>query len=125
MKTTAALGLILVSLVSHAETPQQILKMYAPTGNAVRGEAVFRQKNTVNEKMPSCTSCHTENPINPGHHAITGKIIQPMAVAVNPERFTDSAKVEKWFGRNCKEVLGRACTPNEKADLIAYLSEVR
>jgi len=63
--------------------------------------------------------------MNPGQHAITGKAIKPMAVAANPERFTDPAKVEKWFGRNCKEVIGRACTANEKADFIAYLTEGR
>jgi hypothetical protein len=64
-------------------------------------------------------------PSNSGKHAITGKAIRPMAVASNPERFTDPAKVEKWFGRNCKEIVGRACTPSEKADFIAYMSEIR
>ena len=47
------------------------------------------------------------------------------SVAANGERFADPAKVEKWFGRNCKEVVGRACTPGEKADFVAYMSEVR
>ena len=55
----------------------------------------------------------------------TGKTIRPLAVAANPERFTDPAKVEKWFGRNCKEVVGRACTPGEKANFVAYMSAVR
>ena len=50
--------------------------------------------------------------------------IRPLAVAANGERFSDPAKVEKWFGRNCKEVVGRACTPGEKADFVAYMSEV-
>jgi hypothetical protein len=48
-----------------------------------------------------------------------------MAMTANAERFSDPAKVEKWFGRNCKEVIGRACTPAEKADFMTYLSEVR
>ncbi len=61
MKTTVALALILVSLASYAETPQQILKSYAPTANAARGGLLFHQKNTVNEKMAACSSCHTEN----------------------------------------------------------------
>ncbi len=125
MKTTVALALILVSLASYAETPQQILKSYAPTANAAKGGLLFHQKNAVNEKMAACSSCHTENPMNPGQHAITGKSIKPMAVTANPERFTDPAKVEKWFGRNCKEVLGRACSANEKANFIAYLTEGR
>ena len=31
-----------------------------------------------------------------------------LAPAFEPRRFTDAAKVEKWFGRNCNDVLGRA-----------------
>jgi hypothetical protein len=27
--------------------------------------------------------------------------------------------------RNCKEVIGRDCTPAEKADFVAYMNEVR
>ena len=44
-----------------------------------------------------------------------------MAPAVNPERFTDAAKTEKWFRRNCNDVAGRECTPAEKADVLAWL----
>jgi hypothetical protein len=29
--------------------------------------------------------------------------------------------VEKWFTRNCRDVLGRECTPAEKADIMAWL----
>jgi hypothetical protein len=75
--------------------------------------------------MPACTSCHTDSPLNAGQHAITGKSVKPLAVVANAERFTDPAKAEKWFGRNCKEVVGRACTPAEKADFVTYMSEVR
>ena len=32
-----------------------------------------------------------------------------------------TAKVEKWFARNCNDVLGRACTPVEKGDVLAWL----
>jgi hypothetical protein len=31
----------------------------------------------------------------------------PLAPAFNPARFTNATKVEKWFGRNCKDVVGR------------------
>ena len=44
-----------------------------------------------------------------------------MAPAANPQRFSDAAKVEKWFKRNCNDVLGRACTAQEKGDVLAYL----
>lgn len=30
-----------------------------------------------------------------------------MAPAANPTAFTDSAKIDKWFRRNCKDVLQR------------------
>ena len=53
-----------------------------------------------------------------------GKTIEPMAVSASPSRFTDIAKTEKWFGRNCKTVLGRACSAQEKGDFITYLSSL-
>ena len=134
MRILSLLCLLLVSIASHAETPQQIRQAYAAeaaagqagfTPSARRGDAFFHQRFAINDKMPGCTSCHTAQPLNVGQHAITGKNIKPLAVTANAERFTDPAKVEKWFGRNCKEVVGRACTPAEKADFVAYLSEVR
>ena len=69
----------------------------------------------------SCASCHTQNPLAAGQHAKTGKGIMPLAPAANPQRFSDADKVDKWFRRNCKDVLGRACTASEKGDVIAYL----
>ena len=48
----------------------------------------------------------------------TGEPIDPMSA---PGRFTDPAKVEKWFKRNCSDVLGRECTALEKGDSLAYL----
>ena len=134
MRTFPVLYLLLASVASHAETPQQIGQIYAAeaaarqtgfTPSAKRGEALFRQRFALNDKMPACTGCHTDSPLNPAQHAVTGKAIRPLAVAANGERFADPAKVEKWFGRNCKEVVGRACTPAEKADFVAYMSEVR
>ena len=134
MRTISTVALLLASLACHAETPQQIRQTYAAeagsqqagfTPSARRGETLFEQRFNINEKMPGCTSCHTDKPLNAGQHAVTGKNIRPLAVAANGERFSDPAKVEKWFGRNCKEVMGRACTPGEKADFVTYMSEVR
>ena len=56
-----------------------------------------------------------------GKHTKTGKEIAPLAPATNPQRFADAAKVEKWFNRNCNDVLGRVCTAQEKGDVLAYL----
>lgn len=134
MRALPALCLLLASTAGYAETPQQIRQTYAAEAgaqqagfspSAKRGEAFFRQRFAISDKMPSCTSCHTDNPLQAGQHAVTGKSIRPLAVAANAERISDPAKVEKWFGRNCKEVVGRACTPGEKADFVAFVSEVR
>lgn len=69
----------------------------------------------------SCASCHGNPPTAAGRHAKTGKTIAPLAPAANPQRFVDAARSEKWFGRNCNDVLGRACTSAEKADVLAFL----
>ena len=44
-----------------------------------------------------------------------------MAASASTARYTDPAKTEKWFKRNCKEVLGRECTAREKGDWLAYM----
>lgn len=44
-----------------------------------------------------------------------------MAASVDAKRYTDPADVEKWFKRNCADVLSRECTPTEKSELLAYL----
>jgi cytochrome c peroxidase len=85
---------------------------------AARGQALFISKHG---KEWSCSSCHTATPTVEGKHATTGKAIAPMAPAFNPERFVDAAKAEKWFRRNCNDVMGRECTAGEKADVLAWL----
>ena len=134
MRAFPAICLLLASMAGHAETPQQIGQSYPTEAaarqpgfapSAKRGEALFRERFANNDKMPACTSCHTDSPLNPGQHAVTGKAIRPLAVAANGERFSEPAKVEKWFARNCKEVLGRTCTPAEKADFVAYMGGAR
>jgi len=92
--------------------------------SAQRGEALFRTEWAGGDpRTPSCTACHTADPKNPGRNAKTGRPIDPVAVSVNPSRFTDSADVEKQFGRDCKSVLGRACTAVEKGDYITFMAE--
>lgn len=69
----------------------------------------------------SCATCHGEDLTKPGKHYKSGKVIEPMSRRSNPERLTDAEKVEKWFKRNCKQVLDRECTPLEKIDLLTFL----
>jgi hypothetical protein len=90
--------------------------------SAERGHAFWTAAHAGGKpETPSCTTCHTTDPTREGQTR-AGKQIAPMAVSKTPDRFTDSAKVEKWFGRNCNSVLGRDCTAVEKGDVIAYLS---
>jgi hypothetical protein len=73
----------------------------------------------------SCASCHTDSPLAAGKHAKTNKDILPLAPAANPKRFSEAAQVEKWFKRNCNEVLSRACSAQEKGDFMAYVLSVK
>jgi cytochrome c peroxidase len=123
-----AVALILVSLPASAETPQQILATYqqqAGSASAARGEKFFFAKVTSPKgEVVSCTTCHTDNPKAVGKTRAQ-KRIEPLAPAANRERFTDPAKVEKWFKRNCKDVLERECTVQEKADFVAFMISVK
>jgi len=110
-----------------AETPDQVLDTFrkeaaATPGfdgfSAARGETFFKSRHGGEW---SCSSCHTDNPAAEGKHAKTNKVIKPLAPSANPKRFTDMKKVEKWFKRNCNDVLDRVCTAQEKGDVLAYL----
>lgn len=90
----------------------------AEAGNAARGQDFFRQRHGGEW---SCASCHGETPLARGRHVVTGKAIEPLAPAAHPPRLTDPAKVEKWFRRNCQDVLNRECSATEKADVLAWL----
>ena len=91
-------------------------------GDAGRGQGFF---NARHGGEWSCASCHGMPPTGPGKHANTGKAIDPLAPAFNPKAFTDTARVEKWFRRNCKDVLARECSASEKADVLAYLNGLK
>ncbi|HEV8108819.1 MAG TPA: DUF1924 domain-containing protein [Burkholderiales bacterium] len=90
--------------------------------SAQRGEVFFKATHGGDW---SCASCHTGNPLAPGKHAKTAKAIAPLAPGANPERFTDNATVDKWFRRNCNDVLGRACSAQEKGDVLQYLMSLK
>ena len=125
------LSVLAIPLPSLAEEPRDFLDRYrlearqadpAFTGfDGQRGRQFFM---TPHGQDWSCSSCHTENPAATGTHAVTRKTIQPLAPAANPERFRQAAKVEKWFKRNCPDVLKRACTAAEKGDVLTYLLSV-
>lgn len=91
-------------------------------GNADKGKVFFNAKHGGEW---SCASCHNAPPTTEGKHANTGKAIAPLAPAFNAKAFTEVAKVDKWFRRNCKDVLSRECTAAEKADVMTYLVNLK
>lgn len=117
---------LLSALTAGAATPADLLAGYTAQAGApaqaARGQAFFTSRHG---KDWTCASCHGAVPTQAGKHASTGKPITALAPAFNPERFSDPAKVEKWFRRNCNDVADRACTPAEKADVMAWLISLR
>jgi len=119
-------------LPASAATPRDdILGQYAAAAktsspafsgfSAKRGETLHLGKFTGGKPdTPSCTTCHGDSPRSTGRTP-AGKAIDPVAVSASPARYTDPAKVEKWFRRNCNEVLGRECTALEKGDWLTYV----
>lgn len=90
--------------------------------SAARGEALFRGSFTGGDaRTPSCMSCHTADPRQPGRNAKTGRPIEPAAVSADPKRYADPAQVAKHFDRDCKSVMGRTCTPVESGDYITFM----
>ncbi|MBK6349959.1 MAG: DUF1924 domain-containing protein [Proteobacteria bacterium] len=118
---------VLLAVPASADTPESLMRGYAEQARTTSasyagpspaaGRRLFHQQ----PRDWSCATCHTNQPVATGRHAITGKTIAPLSPVANPERFRDAAKVEKWFKRNCTDTLGRLCTSAEKADLISFL----
>lgn len=131
--TLGAVALIL-SMPVFAGPRDALLTQYAaearaatPTFSgfsAARGKTLHSQ-NFAGGKAdtPACVSCHGTDPRAAGRTR-SGKAVEAMAVSVTPTRYLDAAKVEKWFRRNCSEVLGRACNAREKGDWLTYMSQL-
>jgi mono/diheme cytochrome c family protein len=129
MKTRSlfiALALGAAALAAQASTPAELLSGYTAQAGApaaaARGQSFFTERHG---RDWSCSSCHGAQPTGTGKHASTGKPIEPLAPAFNTARFSDQAKVEKWFRRNCNDVVGRECSAGEKADVLAWLLSVK
>jgi len=111
---------------SATTATEELWKQYESEGaknfDTKRGEENWK-KQVKNEegKDFGCESCHSKDLKNKGQHVKTNKVIEPMAPSINPERLTDVKKIEKWFKRNCNDAWGRACTAQEKGDILKYL----
>jgi cytochrome c553 len=132
-KFAVAVGTVAMFLTTSTFAGQRedLLAQYATTAkaassgftafSAARGKTLHTQAFAAGKAdTPACTSCHGDDPRSPGRSR-TGKAIESMAASLVPSRYSDPAKVEKWFKRNCNEVLGRECTPQEKGDWLAYM----
>jgi hypothetical protein len=121
------LVLLFASAVTAAAVVDERLAEYQSQGagpfSASAGEALWSKKVTRagTGEARSCTTCHSADLRSPGKHAETGKSIEPLAPAVNPERLSDARQIEKWFLRNCKWTFGRECTPQEKGDFLMFI----
>ena len=115
-------GLLVAATPAQADSPAQILAAYSASAGtpaaAARGQQFF---NAPHGREWQCASCHGAVPVQAGKHAATAKPIAALAPAANSQRFSDPAKVEKWFRRNCNDVVGRECSAAEKADVLAWL----
>jgi hypothetical protein len=115
------------SLASAAPVTPQLLRDYQAQGagpfSATAGQAAWEQvhQDPKGGQARSCTTCHGRDLRLPGKHVRTGKVIKPLAPSRNGARLTDRAKVEKWLKRNCKWVLGRECSAQEKGDYLSYI----
>lgn len=126
----ASVCLSFAATLVHAATPDEILQQYTTEAkkdktfkgfSADAGKSFFLAERTNKKgEKESCSGCHTKDPTKQGKTR-AGKVIEPMAVSANKERYTDKAKVEKWFKRNCQDVYDRPCTAQEKGDFITFM----
>lgn len=128
----AVLAAVLPMGTAFAQTPVDALNSLESAARAAnpsfrgfaaeRGSAFFQARHG---RDWSCASCHTADPRADGRHMVTGNRIEPLAPSPSVKRFTNPAKTEKWFRRNCNDVLGRECTAVEKGNVLAYLLSLR
>jgi hypothetical protein len=122
-----ALLALLVPLLALAAPVDDLLQQYRAQGakdfSVAAGEKFWEapHPDPAGGEPRKCALCHTTDLRVTGKHAVTGKAIKPLSPAVNPERLSDAAKIEKWLERNCKWTLGRSCTPQEKGDVLVMI----
>jgi hypothetical protein len=125
------LGLTAFSAQASVANAEKLAKIYTDIAKSANPEFVptvadgklfFNRKvKLANGKETACASCHTTNPADSGKHTVTGKAIRPLSPVVNTKRFSDFDKVEGQFTKHCNDILGKDCTPEDKANYITYL----
>lgn len=117
--------ILAVTTSAEAGPRENIIAAFTAQGagapNPANGEKMFNTNYATGKPdTPGCTTCHGKDPRR-GGETRTGKPIDPMAVSITPDRYTDPEKVDKWFLRNCQGVIGRECTAQEKVDFISFM----
>jgi hypothetical protein len=130
LKTIAVAAALLVMQAANARADDVVttmLKQYEKQGasafSASTAQALWTRDfpDAKSGEKRRCSQCHTEDLRRTGKHAVTGKVIEPLAPSANPKRLTDPEHIEKWFLRNCKWTMGRECTAQEKGDFLAMI----
>ncbi|MFH2135117.1 MAG: DUF1924 domain-containing protein [Pseudomonadota bacterium] len=120
-----ALGLFVAVPALATPASDTLLAKYKSEGagkaDPAKAQKDWTREVTVDGEKMSCATCHGSDFSKSGKHHRTGKVIEPMSMKVNAERYTDVKKIEKWFKRNCKDAWGRECTVQEKADFLTFL----
>ena len=122
-----AAALLLAASPARAGAFEEMIASYEAAGagpfDAARGEAMWTEPHLDAEtgKKRDCTACHTADLAKVGKHQKTGKVIDPLAPSVTPDRLTEVKKIKKWFKRNCDWTYGRPCTPQEQGDFLMYI----
>ena len=107
---TVALIALMLPVAGLASPREELLSQYAAAAKAASpGFSGFSASR--GEKLHFATF-HSGKPDTPS---------DAVAISVTPTRYSDPAKVEKWFKRNCNDVLGRECTALEKGDWLSYM----
>jgi hypothetical protein len=130
----ASLLLMVLSSTVYADSPSDIVQRYEQIArqagekfkgfSADRGKELYFRKEQSAKGEASCSTCHMTDPRNSGRSR-ANKAIEPLAPAVNGKRFTEFKNVEKWFTRNCDDVLHRPCSTLEKGDFVTYLLSIK
>lgn len=123
----AALGLMSLGS-AQAATPAEILAGYTAqaksTPSPERGQQFFTRKFKGN-LYESCADCHTATPAGRGKDLTSEKLMSALAPAANSRRFIDPVRVEHFFRLNCRDVVGRDCSAQEKADVLSWLISLK
>ena len=125
MALGCALGMLLSPAVLASPESDALLQKYQAEGarkaDPEKGKQDWTRVVVTDGEKMSCATCHTSDFSKEGKHHVTGKKIEPMSARVNPERYTDVKKMEKWFKRNCKDTWNRECTAQEKTDFLTFM----